>query len=169
MLVYSCLCNVCIMKLCTFYFCWQHAKCWTSWWPTFFLLKSQIKLLCFNTRFIKMHEAILVYWCASILPKVYECLTEDYHALHHYYYHRAGTFVSIAAIGLHRQPDIWENPEVKQSISVCWQYAFPKEYDPLRFLPEKCEGRDSYAYMPFSAGPRYHNSKESECFYNLFL
>ena len=29
-------------------------------------------------------------------------------------------------------------------------------YDPLRFLPERSEGRDSFAYMPFSAGPRYN-------------
>ena len=122
--------------------------------------------------FVFQHQICKNAWSYTgllVCKYITKCVTEDYHALHHYYYHRAGTFVSIAAIGLHRQPDIWENPEVKQSISVCWQYAFPKEYDPLRFLPEKCEGRDSYAYMPFSAGPRYHNSKESECFYNLFL
>ena len=27
-------------------------------------------------------------------------------------------------------------------------------YDPLRFLPERSNQRDSFAYMPFSAGPR---------------
>ena len=40
---------------------------------------------------------------------------------------------------IHRHPDTWENPN---------------EYDPLRFSPSNCEGRDPYAYVPFSAGNR---------------
>ena len=40
---------------------------------------------------------------------------------------------------IHRHPDIWEKPE---------------EYDPLRFHPSNAEGRDPYAYLPFSAGQR---------------
>ncbi|XP_064404150.1 ultra-long-chain fatty acid omega-hydroxylase-like [Halichondria panicea] len=40
---------------------------------------------------------------------------------------------------IHRHPETWENPD---------------EYDPLRFHPSNCEGRDPYAYIPFSGGQR---------------
>ena len=64
---------------------------------------------------------------------------------------------------LHRQPDIWENPEVYIYIYVICYHLLSvhacmvlnsQVYDPLRFLPERSDGRDSFAYMPFSAGPR---------------
>ena len=50
-----------------------------------------------------------------------------------------GVNVSINIISLHRHPDVWDNPN---------------EYDPLRFHPSNVEGRNPYAYMPFSAGHR---------------
>ncbi|XP_043942773.1 cytochrome P450 4B1-like [Protopterus annectens] len=51
----------------------------------------------------------------------------------------AGTSVGISIYSTHRQPDIWEDPEV---------------FDPLRFSPERSANRHSYAFVPFAAGGR---------------
>ena len=50
-----------------------------------------------------------------------------------------GTRCSIPIRGIHTNPDVWPNPD---------------EFDPLRFHPSNAEGRDPYAYLPFSAGYR---------------
>ena len=50
-----------------------------------------------------------------------------------------GSKISISINNLHHNPDVWENPD---------------EYNPLRFHPSNAEGRDPFAYMPFSAGYR---------------
>ena len=50
-----------------------------------------------------------------------------------------GMSINVAIRVIHRHPDIWENPD---------------EFDPLRFHPSNAEGRDPYAYLPFSAGQR---------------
>ena len=47
--------------------------------------------------------------------------------------------IGINIRAIHRHPDTWENPD---------------EFDPLRFHPSNCEGRDPYAYIPFSGGQR---------------
>ncbi|XP_028822324.1 cytochrome P450 4F3 isoform X2 [Denticeps clupeoides] len=50
-----------------------------------------------------------------------------------------GTISLLSIYGTHHNSEIWPNPEV---------------YDPMRFDPEKSKGRSSYAFIPFSAGPR---------------
>ncbi|NXN18654.1 CP4B1 protein, partial [Indicator maculatus] len=51
----------------------------------------------------------------------------------------AGCQVSVSIFSIHRNRDVWKNPEV---------------YDPLRFSPENSTQRHSHAFLPFSAGSR---------------
>ncbi|XP_060080598.1 cytochrome P450 4F6-like [Ylistrum balloti] len=50
-----------------------------------------------------------------------------------------GTSLAIQIYNLHHNPDVWDKP---------------MEFHPERFLPENSVGRDFYAFVPFSAGPR---------------
>jgi len=50
-----------------------------------------------------------------------------------------GCTVLINILALHRNPEIYKDPF---------------KYDPLRFSAKSSEGRNSYAYLPFSAGFR---------------
>lgn len=50
-----------------------------------------------------------------------------------------GSKVAISINNLHHNPQVWEEPD---------------EFNPLRFQPVNAEGRDPYAYLPFSAGYR---------------
>ncbi|XP_066141715.1 cytochrome P450 4c3-like isoform X2 [Euwallacea fornicatus] len=47
--------------------------------------------------------------------------------------------VFIHLYDMHRNPDLWLNPD---------------KFDPSRHLPENSQNRHTYAYIPFSAGPR---------------
>lgn len=50
-----------------------------------------------------------------------------------------GGIVGISPYVLHRDAKLWENPE---------------GFDPMRFSPERSEGRHKFAYLPFGGGPR---------------
>jgi cytochrome P450 len=52
----------------------------------------------------------------------------------------AGSNVVVSTFTLHRHPAFWDNPE---------------GFDPIRFLPENNKERHRFAYLPFSAGPRF--------------
>ncbi|XP_053326238.1 cytochrome P450 4B1-like isoform X2 [Spea bombifrons] len=51
----------------------------------------------------------------------------------------AGTLIGLSIYSVHRNPSVWENPEV---------------FNPLRFSPEQSANRHSHAFVPFAAGPR---------------
>jgi cytochrome P450 len=52
---------------------------------------------------------------------------------------RPGTIVMMSPYAMHRDPELWENPE---------------GFDPDRFLPDAKKARPRYAYIPFGGGPR---------------
>jgi cytochrome P450 family 4 len=52
---------------------------------------------------------------------------------------KAGSSIHLHIYDLHRNPEIYPEPE---------------RFDPERFLPENCQKRHNFAYLPFSAGPR---------------
>lgn len=51
----------------------------------------------------------------------------------------SGATVVIGTFKVHRQPDIYTNPD---------------KFDPDNFLPERSANRHYYSFIPFSAGPR---------------
>ncbi|XP_068899038.1 cytochrome P450 4c3-like [Tenebrio molitor] len=72
------------------------------------------------------------------VPFIGRFLGEDVtmHSGHHL---KAGTVVHLHIYDLHHNPAIYPDPE---------------KFDPDRFLPENCQNRHNFAYLPFSAGPR---------------
>src|SRR5271163_82115 len=51
----------------------------------------------------------------------------------------AGTCAIVAIYAMHRDPALWEDP---------------LRFDPDRFSPERCTGRNRWQYLPFGGGPR---------------
>lgn len=74
--------------------------------------------------------------CPSV-PFIGRQTTSDFKIANHTV--PAGSVIFVLIYQLHRNPDIFPNPEL---------------FDPDRFLPENVRGRHAFAYVPFSAGPR---------------
>jgi len=51
-----------------------------------------------------------------------------------------GTIIDVHLYVLHHNALVWEDPEV---------------FKPDRFTPEKLQATDNFAFVPFSAGPRF--------------
>lgn len=78
-------------------------------------------------------EALRLY---PSVPFIARCLTEDVQLQD--YLLPMGTEAIIVLYNLHRDPKVFQRPEI---------------YDPDRFMTSAAE-RSPYAYIPFSAGPR---------------
>ncbi|GFR75724.1 cytochrome P450 4B1 [Elysia marginata] len=50
-----------------------------------------------------------------------------------------GTQIAVSILFMHRHPMLWEDPD---------------DFRPERFTWEQMKGRDTFSYVPFSAGPR---------------
>ncbi|KFO79690.1 Cytochrome P450 4V2, partial [Cuculus canorus] len=79
-------------------------------------------------------EALRIYPSVPLFARTLreDCLIRGYRV-------PKGTNVLVITYALHRDPEIFPDPE---------------EFRPERFFPENCKGRHPYAYVPFSAGPR---------------
>ncbi|XP_046992771.1 cytochrome P450 4g15-like [Schistocerca americana] len=73
------------------------------------------------------------------VPIIARQLKEDVQLASGDYLLPAGCTVVIGTYKVHRNPEIYPNPE---------------EFNPDNFLPEKMQNRHYYGYIPFSAGPR---------------
>lgn len=73
------------------------------------------------------------------VPLIARHLKEDLKLASGDYTIPAGATVIVTQYKLHRNPDIYPNPDV---------------FNPDNFLPEKQANRHYYAFVPFSAGPR---------------
>ncbi|GIY25301.1 cytochrome P450 4c3 [Caerostris darwini] len=79
-------------------------------------------------------ESIRLY---PVVPLMFRKCTEAFKFMD--YTVPAGTSCVIVSQIIHRNPEVYPNPE---------------KFDPERFLPENIRTRHPFAFIPFSAGPR---------------
>ena len=79
-------------------------------------------------------EALRLYPPAALLSR--QAIADDELAGVHI---PAGTVIAVSPYVLHRRRGLWDNPDA---------------FDPSRFLGEKRDRIDRFAYIPFGAGPR---------------
>ena len=110
-------------------------------------LREEVKSVLMGREWLEyedLKELKYTQWCIKEAMRLYppvfrfmRTITEDTEIEGHVI--PKGIMVTLSVLQIHRHPDTWENPN---------------EYNPLNFHPSKAEGRDPYAYMPFSAGYR---------------
>jgi cytochrome P450 len=105
---------------------------------------EDLKSLVFTSQFIK--EAMRLF---PPIPQVHRDVTRDIQ-LHNTVLPK-GTWALVDIISLHHNPLFWDNPE---------------EFRPSRFSSENSKSRHPFAYIPFSAGPRYGISKPRITYHN---
>ncbi|XP_026686807.1 cytochrome P450 4c21-like [Diaphorina citri] len=93
---------------------------------------DQLQRLDLLTRVIK--ETMRLFPAAPVIARSapYEVQCGDYTI-------PAGATIGIFIYGLHRHPQLWNNPN---------------QFDPDRFLPSQSSHRNPSGYVPFSLGPR---------------
>ncbi|XP_055696558.1 cytochrome P450 6A1-like [Lutzomyia longipalpis] len=74
-----------------------------------------------------------------IVPNLVRTLTKDYKIPDRDYVFKKGTFFSIPVFGIHRDADI---------------YPEPNKFDPDRFTEENIKNRHQFSWLPFGDGPR---------------
>nr|QYA71981.1 cytochrome P450 [Anoplophora glabripennis] len=94
---------------------------------------NDLQELKFMERCIK--ECLRIYPSVPFIARVLE---EDVKTSSGYTIPK-GTMAQVHIFDIHRNQTIWPDPE---------------KFDPDRFLPENCQDRHAFAYVPFSAGPR---------------
>ena len=81
-----------------------------------------------------LHEALrLCPPVAAVARKVMADIEVDGYRL------AAGTVAIVGVYAMHRDPSLWEDP---------------LRFNPDRFSPERCTGRERWQYLPFGGGPR---------------
>jgi cytochrome P450 len=81
-----------------------------------------------------LEEAMRLYPAGWLLTR--RAIADDWIDGHHL---RAGTEVYISPYLIHRNPDIWQEPDT---------------FDPDRFAADRSRDRHPFSILPFSAGPR---------------